>query len=337
MQLSSLNVRALCEAIQVTGHDREQFERLAGLPRAWLDGPYLWVDAEEFGRLIELALDFTRDDAFGLHWARVPYQQYDLGRSALYAGSLRDALQLVCEFHALVASEPALYVVERSDALSIAVHPALRSPRGQRMLDDFALSAIQRLLQAFQAETRIECARFRSPAPRYAAEYSAHFRCPVLFGQPTTELRLRHGALDTANATAYPELCGELRKLSQRLLPAPDAPSSVVESAQRVIARALPRRIQLGEVAKVLGCSDRTLRRRLEAEGTTFFALLQQLQLERSRHLLATSALPVKQVAAEAGFQSTTAFNRAFRRRTGHAPNAFRAARNAHKQLAAEE
>jgi AraC-like DNA-binding protein len=52
---------------------------------------------------------------------------------------------------------------------------------------------------------------------------------------------------------------------------------------------------------------------------------LTELRLELARRKLATSGLPLGEIAAEIGYQSESAFSRAFRRRFGFPPGEARA------------
>jgi AraC-like DNA-binding protein len=77
-------------------------------------------------------------------------------------------------------------------------------------------------------------------------------------------------------------------------------------------------------VAANLSVSVRTLRRKLKHEGFTF-QTVKQLALERrSKHLLQETNLPLGEISYEVGYSEVSAFCRAFRRWTGHTPQAFR-------------
>jgi transcriptional regulator GlxA family with amidase domain len=61
----------------------------------------------------------------------------------------------------------------------------------------------------------------------------------------------------------------------------------------------------------------RLLRRELNESAGAYF---RKRRLETARALLAAGGLNVKQVAAQVGYRSDTAFSRAYRRQFGHAP-----------------
>jgi AraC-like DNA-binding protein len=76
--------------------------------------------------------------------------------------------------------------------------------------------------------------------------------------------------------------------------------------------------------AEVAGLSPRTLQRRLAAAGTSFSDLVSAGRLRAARRWLAESTMPVAEIAARLGYREATNFARAFRRRTGVSPSAYR-------------
>jgi AraC-like DNA-binding protein len=77
-------------------------------------------------------------------------------------------------------------------------------------------------------------------------------------------------------------------------------------------------------VASALGMTDRTLRRRLAAEGTSFSAIVHRLQYSVAIQHLRDRQLTVEQIAIMAGFSDSTSFRRAFMRWTSMSPAQFR-------------
>jgi len=77
-------------------------------------------------------------------------------------------------------------------------------------------------------------------------------------------------------------------------------------------------------VARTLAMHRRTLNRRLEAEGTTFQTLLDEVRHETARQMLSGSRLSLDDIAAALGYGGVTQFMRRFRQWTGIAPGAWR-------------
>ncbi|GAA4114184.1 AraC family transcriptional regulator [Nocardioides fonticola] len=119
------------------------------------------------------------------------------------------------------------------------------------------------------------------------------------------------GALDRDTAES---LC---RDLASRRRRAGDAEREV----RVVLAQLLPDGAPAAAVAAALGWSERTLRRRLAAEGVAYQALLDDVRADLAGALLAPPlALPVQEVARRLGYADATTFIRAHRRWTGRTP-----------------
>ncbi|AUH34204.1 AraC-like transcriptional regulator QhpR [Paracoccus tegillarcae] len=77
-------------------------------------------------------------------------------------------------------------------------------------------------------------------------------------------------------------------------------------------------------IARAMGMSRRTLRRKLEAEGTSFHELNESCRRNVGRALLARSDLPMIEIALRLGYSDHTAFSRAFTRWFGVSPRELR-------------
>ncbi|NEQ51710.1 MAG: AAA family ATPase, partial [Leptolyngbya sp. SIO3F4] len=77
-------------------------------------------------------------------------------------------------------------------------------------------------------------------------------------------------------------------------------------------------------VAKKLEVSPRTLRRRLQDEGTNFKAIVSQMRLALAKHYLRQSDLSCKHISTLIGYDNPSSFTRAFRTATGTTPEEFR-------------
>ncbi|ORW60982.1 AraC family transcriptional regulator [Mycobacterium parmense] len=76
----------------------------------------------------------------------------------------------------------------------------------------------------------------------------------------------------------------------------------------------------VASVARQLAMSERTLRRRLAEENTSFRCLVEEVHRVLAEELLATGALSVDDVALRLGYAEATSFIAAFKRWTGTTP-----------------
>ena len=123
---------------------------------------------------------------------------------------------------------------------------------------------------------------------------------------------------------AFARLCGEWI--------AHEAPLTLPTTTQPTLAAALaavradPAKCRMDEVARSAGLSERSLRRHCQARiGMGWDEYRRRARLLASIESLTESDRSVAQVAMDVGFESQSAFARAFRRLTGQAPQEFRA------------
>jgi AraC-like DNA-binding protein len=107
------------------------------------------------------------------------------------------------------------------------------------------------------------------------------------------------------------------------------APSSLHEELRALIGEELSRGVPtLDVLARRMATSPRTLRRRLESEGTTFRDLIDRTRAELARGYVSRPELPLCEVAFLLGFSAPSAFHRAFKRWTGRTPSSYRLERS---------
>ena len=80
----------------------------------------------------------------------------------------------------------------------------------------------------------------------------------------------------------------------------------------------------LDEIAQALAISTRSLRRKLEQEGTSFRALLEEERKQIAIQLLSNSEMKLDELAIHLGYTDTASFTRAFRRWLGCSPGEYR-------------
>ena len=83
---------------------------------------------------------------------------------------------------------------------------------------------------------------------------------------------------------------------------------------------------KIGEIAKTLGVSTRTLARLLASEGCTFVGIVDALRLDLAKSYLRDQNLRTSEVAWLLGFAEASAFSHACKRWTGKTPKQLQSA-----------
>jgi AraC-like DNA-binding protein len=163
--------------------------------------------------------------------------------------------------------------------------------------------------------------------PAHAESYAQAFGAPVRFGTPHNGIVLHRRWLSVPMRQANPRVSAGFEQHARGLLDKLQHQQGIVGRVREEVATQLAALggISMEQVAKRLGTSVPTLRRRLEVEGVTFTGLLDDLRRELAERYLRETTKTVSEVALLLGFAHVGAFDRAFKRWTGASPKAYRA------------
>lgn len=100
-----------------------------------------------------------------------------------------------------------------------------------------------------------------------------------------------------------------------------------VRRARDVIDRQYTRPLTIADLARCARMSTFHFIRAFKADtGRTPHQYLRARRIDRAKHLLETTPLPVTDICEQVGFESLGSFSALFRRVTGESPGAYRAA-----------
>ena len=302
------------------GLDAHALMKRAGLPMRCLLDPDLKVPAHQVGRLLESAAAEGREPAFGLRLAE-SRRLSNLGPLALLVRdepTLRRALETLVH-HIHVHNEAIAAQVSEYGGV-VAIRAELVSDGGGgslRQATELVVGVTCRVLQVILGtawQPRVVC--FTHGPPRSLAVHRRVLGPPVEFGHEFNGIVCNAADLDAPNPGADPVMV----RYSQRLLQPALAREAEMTSARvrQLIVLLLPRGLcRVEVVAQHLGVDRRTVHRRLDAEGTSFRALLDAERRELASAYVDGSDRPLTEVAAQLGFSAPSAFSRWYAASTG--------------------
>lgn len=248
-----------------------------------------------------------------------------LGFVAMTASSLGEGLSMLARFAPLWVEEPQMIArAERGLALRYVsgppTEPAARFAEEATLAE--ILHAARRL--AGPAVTPVEV-RFTHDAPHDTRAHERFFGCPVRFGASDAELVFTPAVLAAPFPLGDARLGAYLRERASEELSRRERAARPHDQVKELIGEELPRGLPpLERIARRLATSERTLRRRLEADGTSFRELLDETRRELAERYMLEGRRPLAEIACLVGFSETSAFTRAFKRWTGAPPTAWR-------------
>ena len=163
--------------------------------------------------------------------------------------------------------------------------------------------------------------------PRGAKNDVEVFGCPVLYGQPENKLFFDvdwlNGTPNLGNEVTY----SEVLQLCDKLLGELKLNTGMAGKVRQSFLSSLGQPTSFELVAERLKMSPRTLRRKLEQEGTSFRELIDELRAHAAIKYVRDTDLTIEDIAYALGFSDAAAFRHAFRRWTKSAPHEYRRAR----------
>jgi AraC-like DNA-binding protein len=275
---------------------------------------------------LELCEDLAReagDSCFGIRAGGQRRPRTLIDFLVATAPTLRDALAVWAELHCLQYDAP-LEVIERQGRVVVRQH--LGSADARQFCDGLISFQVPMGRQCFGEAWAPLVVRLPYRRPAKVAPLEDVLRCPIRFAAPGLEIEISREDLDLPLRRSDPalhELLKRMAVLERERLPSPA--SSVAGQVRALLLEEIPRGNAAAEdVAARLGMSFRTLQRRLDQEGTSYFAVLDGARRELAMRLLRDQSRKQLDVALESGFDSASSLHRAFLRWIGETPGQFR-------------
>ena len=247
--------------------------------------------------------------------------------AALHARTYRDSIERFARYKRLCGAEE-FQITQKGDEVAFEVSwpfaggevvPALMIDAVFALVTELGRRGTKRRLNP----KRIELTRPADPENGF----EEYFGCPVKYRASRDALVLHAANLDLPFDTHNDELLRILSPQFDSQLKERRTKQSVLGHVKWVLKRLLAgSRPDLVMVAKELGMSDRTLQRRITAEGTTFRQLLNETRKELVRQYLGNASVEINEAAFLVGYEDPNSFYRAFRSWEGKTPAQWRVA-----------
>jgi AraC-like DNA-binding protein len=321
-------VRGLVEAVEQAGVSRVELLRSAEFDPAQLDCEDASVPRSAMYRLCERTLDLTGDPAFGLHWSeRLCGSSFNpVSHLAAHAATLRQGLESLHRFHRLLSDEPSFRVSEHADKVTVhCSNLSGASVRMQRFASEMLVLGLFRLIRSYCAQARFDAVSFEYAMPGYHGEYTRAFELAPRFEQPFTCMVFDRALMNAASLHKDEDVHDALRAIAERrILRLTQHTPFTLRVRDLLVEQAQAHQPDMSRVARALGLSKRSLRRRLVSEGGSYKTIAKEALAIVAKQHLRKGRLTIKETAYEMGFADPSTFHRAFKRWTGRTPSAYR-------------
>ena len=295
-----------------------------------LHAPATRVSINEIIRICRNALALSRDPHFPFHAGmRVHLSAYGMyGFAILSSTSIREAIEFALRYHLLAVPLVDVSVREERGQVIWSLHP-IDAISIDGTLKRFVLEFEQAILLSLHRDCiggSLTPLRVSLPfsAPGDARICARMFGCPVLFDQDDASLifdaRSLDGELKFGNETAHAEMV----KLCDGLMEEFRLRSGIAGQVRETLLVNRMATMSIGEVANRLHMTERTLRRRLEDENTSFRQIVADIRMRVAMKYLRDTDLSIAEIAQSVGFSEDGSFRHAFQRSSRVSPRQFR-------------
>jgi AraC-like DNA-binding protein len=249
-----------------------------------------------------------------------------VGYAAMSQETLRDAVTIAEKYHRVLAPHVTLRATIEGGTAALEIAPEFPLEPYKPFVME-AITACLVSVSTFFAGKPLpwKLARFDYPDPGYGQRYREVLGCPVEFDAPRVELCLELSALDTPLAFACEPTARMTEELCERELAPLLGQDGIVHKVRSILQAEAERFPNVRELAKTLHTSERSLRRALNAHGTSYQQLRDEVRMRLALQYLMSTATPVEEIARTVGFTSSRSFRRALKRWTGKSPTDVRA------------
>lgn len=316
--------RLAAERAVQAGIDIDALFSKAGIPITVMNDPSVRVAVRNQIQFLNLVADALKDNLLGFHIA----QEFDLRELGSF-------------YYVMASSERLGDAIARESHYSSIVNEGLRISyqRTSLFIIDFEYVGVERHHDRHEMEFWITCtlrkSRFftnRELVPSAVSfvhrhegdlsEMERYFACNLNFGGSADQLSFELQAADLPLVTADPYLNRFLvEDYEKAIARRPSRNNPLRIRVENAITPRLPHgTANIGNIARDLGMSPRTLSRRLAEEGLTFSMVLDELRAVLAKRYLQNSELSISQITWLLGYTEASSFVHAFQRWAGMSP-----------------
>lgn len=293
-----------------------------------LDSDHARVPAAAFAALWMAVAREIDDEFFGLDSRRMKLGSFALlCHAVLHGRDIGQAVRGMLRGFGVLLDDISASLRVEGERASIVLANRIADAAARRFAEETFLVMVHGLM-CWLAGKRIALSGvdFAGPRPPHADEYVAMFSQHLRFEAPATAIHFDAAVLKAPIVQTAETVKPFLREAPQTVFLKYKNTQGWAARVRRQLRASLAGGDWpvLEEVAAALHLAPTTLRRRLEAEGSSFQEIKDGLRRDAAIHQLCTSARSVPDIAAQLGFADASSFRRAFRHWTGVQPSRYR-------------
>lgn len=317
----------LAGGVKLCGGSDLQLLAELGIPTEQLSDPNARISLAGLTLIIQRAIELCGEPALGavIGWSASVSNFGALGFAAMSAPKLSAAIDIAVRFVPVITSIMRLKLEVANGEATLELEEAHPFGPVREFLAMLALVALSRLGESLTGHALDGFLDVACPRPAYVDRFPREHASRMRFEQPLHRLLFQASDLERPILTADPASYRTALELCERQLVEREPGALLVQRVTSELFAADGGVRSSVQVARALAMAERTLKRKLAEQGTSYSELLDRRRHMRALELLRTSA-SIEQVAERLGYSDAANFTRAFRRWTGKSPRALRKA-----------
>ena len=277
--------------------------------------------------LIETAVAMSGDQELALRIGKgldmTEYGTY--GFAIMSSINMRAALELFLRYGQTFIDGAHWSRAQYEDGLIVRLHQDTGTDYQKRLVTELVFSNIHAFCRSLVAQPLEGLSvHFNYPRPACAAAYKNQWPIPLEFDQEYSQIFLPKRWQDQLTRTGNPTTHVLFTQQCEEIIEGMSNVKEVSANVRRLLILSAGQFLNIKEVSEQLHITERTLRRRLSAEGADFRTLFDSIRNTLAQRYLNNTLLSVVEIAHLLGYGEATNFHRAFQRWNGITPNEYR-------------
>jgi AraC-like DNA-binding protein len=297
------------------------------IDEAALSSPDTRVSIRDQSRMLDNCIAASAEPGFALHYgSRIPVVAIGvLGYALMCCRNVQELMEVLTRYHRLISGSFHIDVHSGEQLVEVRLLGGMLEANVQPLdCEVFFAAAAASLRRLGAVSDEALHVRLAYPEPVHGALYR-QLICPdVRFDAGENLFAVDRRTLDMPLQFANPTLLRLYRAQCDELLAGLSRTAEFTGEVRRFLLASPGRFAPFEEAAAHLHVSPRTLRRRLEEEGTTYQRLVHELRRQIAETHLRDGVLSIGEIADMLGYTDSSNFRRAFISWTGRSPAHYR-------------
>lgn len=318
---------AICKTLRSAGYDPIPLLEKQGLVYGELEkNPDSRIPITTMTRFWQSVEEQTGHAAFGLDVARhvQPMHFRALGLLMLTSDNMATVIDKLGRYHALISNSVNIRVIYQPQQVGFVIDPLAGITIHPMSLDAFFATLMVFTQQFTGHKTPLLAVDLMRPKPVDASSWQTCFGFMPRFAQATNCLWFERQALQQCEIAGDAQLANLNENQVKAYLQKMNALSWAGRVTNSILAMLEAGEPALADIAQLLNTSERSLRRHLQQENSSFRHCLTQARTQLAVFYLTSSDYSLTEISMRLGFSDSANFSKAFQRWFSMTPGQYR-------------